>query len=131
MLDCTFGSSVQSVLSGGLDLTLVSFDATASLETKVGTHDKAISCVEYSREAKVAVTGSWDKSIKLWDTRMPNALVQSVPQPDKVYSMDTYANNILIAMNNRHIRIHDLRKLSQDRSHILKEAMSPMKFQTR
>ena len=131
VLDCTFGSSVQSILSGGLDLTLVSFDATTSLETKVGTHEKAISCVEYSQEAGLAVTGSWDKSLKLWDTRMPNALVQTVAQPDKVFSMDTYGSNVIVALNRQHVRIHDLRKLSQDRTHVLKETTSPMKFQTR
>lgn len=49
----------------------------------VGTHDAPIRCVEYSPEANIIVTGSWDSTVKMWDPRSPS-LVGTFPQPDKV-----------------------------------------------
>ena len=49
----------------------------------MGYHDNAIRCVHYSPEMNMVITGSWDASIKLWDTRVPNCL-GSCTLPDKV-----------------------------------------------
>jgi cell cycle arrest protein BUB3 len=50
----------------------------------MGYHDNAIRCVHYSPEVNVIITGSWDASIKLWDSRTPNC-ISSCSLPDKVY----------------------------------------------
>lgn len=52
-------------------------------DTIVGTHDAPIRCVEYCPEVNVMVTGSWDRSVRLWDPRTPcNA--GTFTQPEKV-----------------------------------------------
>lgn len=49
----------------------------------MGTHDAPIRCVEYCPEVNVMVTGSWDRSVRLWDPRTPcNA--GTFTQPEKV-----------------------------------------------
>ena len=54
-------------------------------DTIVGTHDAPIRCVEYCPEVNVMVTGSWDRSVRLWDPRTPcNA--GTFTQPEKVSS---------------------------------------------
>ena len=45
------------------------YDFAASSHVELGSHDKAVKCVEYSREHRVAVTASWDKTVKCWDPR--------------------------------------------------------------
>lgn len=52
-------------------------------ETKVGSHEDAIRCVEYSPEVNVVITGSWDSSVKLWDPRTPTC-TGSIAQPERV-----------------------------------------------
>lgn len=49
----------------------------------VGKHDNAIRCVEYSTDMNCIITGSWDSTVKLWDTRSPRN-IGSYTQPDKV-----------------------------------------------
>lgn len=49
----------------------------------MGYHDNAIRCVHYSPEFNFVITGSWDASIKLWDSRVPNC-IGSCSLPDKV-----------------------------------------------
>ena len=69
--------------SAGLDGKLKSFDFQSQRETLVGAHQDAIRCVNYSPSLNLVVTGSWDKSIKLWDVRTP-CCVGTYEQPDKV-----------------------------------------------
>jgi WD40 repeat protein len=53
----------------------------------MGYHDNAIRCVHYSPEINIIITGSWDTSIKFWDSRTPNCL-GSCSLPDKVYEIN-------------------------------------------
>lgn len=68
-------------------------------DTIVGTHDAPIRCVEYCPEVNVMVTGSWDRSVRLWDPRTPcNA--GTFTQPEKVKWLIIFcchaAKNIII-----------------------------------
>ena len=73
VLDCCFADSSHS-FSGGLDRTLFHVDLTTQQETTLGCHDDAIRCVEYCQDVGLAVTGSWDKTIKLWDPRQKHSV---------------------------------------------------------
>lgn len=60
-------------------------------DTIVGTHDAPIRCVEYCSEVNVMVTGSWDRSVRLWDPRTPcNA--GTFTQPEKVKQQNIEQN---------------------------------------
>ena len=82
VLDCCF-TDKNHAYSGGLDKVLKCYDFAAQKETIVGSHDDAIRCVHYCPEVNVIITGSWDKTVKLWDPRMP-ACAGSFKQPNKV-----------------------------------------------
>ena len=64
VLDCSF-ITATTALAGGLDGQLKMFDLNTHSETVVGTHNDAITCVEWNSEVNLAVTGSWDKQVGL------------------------------------------------------------------
>jgi len=126
VLDCCFSDPVHSY-SGGLDRALKGYDFNSSAETILGTHDEAIRCIVYSQETGLLATGSWDKTIKLWDPRAPNSFRGTFEQPGKVYTMDTTHRRLVVGTNGRHVYIYDLRNMNE----ILQKRESSLKFQTR
>lgn len=41
--------------------------------------------------------------MKVWDTRLPDPCVHTLPLPDKVYTMDATDDRVVIGMNNRRV----------------------------
>eukprot|EP01027_Heterolobosea_sp_BB2_P004124 GEZU01006263.1.p2 GENE.GEZU01006263.1~~GEZU01006263.1.p2 ORF type:complete len:216 (+),score=40.11 GEZU01006263.1:308-955(+) len=72
------------------------------------------------------MTGSWDKTIRYWDTRTPTA-VSVVQAPERVYSTSVQGQLAVVATAERHIVIYDLRNPTKE----YKRIQSPLKFQTR
>lgn len=50
------------------------YDLNASNETVLGEHKGAIRCVEFATEVNAVLTGSWDGTVKMWDSRVPNCV---------------------------------------------------------
>jgi cell cycle arrest protein BUB3 len=76
------------------------------------------------------ITGSWDKSIKLWDPRSGtngSAEVGNYVQPNKIFSMDLAHNKLVVAMAGRIVYIYDLRNMTET----LQKRESSLKFMTR
>lgn len=77
------------------------------------------------------VSGSWDKSIKLWDTRTcdGNAIPaeHSIDLAHKVFSLATTEHRLVCAMSDLLINVYDLRNLNE----ALQERQSSLKYMTR
>jgi WD40 repeat protein len=58
----------------------------AEADLLLGAHNEAVKCLSYAPELRVAVSGSWDKTVKLWDCRHTECS-SSHELPDKVYTM--------------------------------------------
>uniref|UniRef100_A0A1I8H9V1 WD_REPEATS_REGION domain-containing protein n=1 Tax=Macrostomum lignano TaxID=282301 RepID=A0A1I8H9V1_9PLAT len=101
VLDCDFSEAARS-FSGGLDCVLLGYDWTAGKDIVVGYHDRPIRCVHFSADTNQLVTGSWDSSVKLWDTRAP-AFSSMHQQPDKVYTLDTAGHHLVVGTAGRHV----------------------------
>nr|KAJ3420440.1 hypothetical protein HK105_005663 [Polyrhizophydium stewartii] len=127
VLDAAFAGARDVVYSGGLDLTLKSFDLASKNEKALGSHDEAISSVEYSKETGVIMTGGWDRTVRLWDDRTPSVHIGTFAQPERVYSMSTTQNKLVVAMAARAIYVYDLRNLSEPEQ----RRESSLKFMTR
>merc|ERR1712110_1097630 len=69
VLDCTFLQDPTRAVSVGLDRRIVCWDFQSQQEQVLGHHESPVRCVEYDQSTRQIVTGSWDKSLRLWDER--------------------------------------------------------------
>ena len=65
--------------------------------------------------------------LAVWDVRQGNKCVATSALPDKVFTMSTTANRIVVGTCNRHVWVFDYRNLSAPEQ----KRESALKFQTR
>ena len=65
-----------------------------------------------AKSIDVIITGSWDKSVKTWDLRSKSS-VATLPQQDKVFSMDAYGHMLVVALAGRTMQVYDIRNTSE------------------
>lgn len=118
------------VISGGTDKQVKLFDLASQQSTTIGMHDAPVKAVRYVEcgptNTQVVVSGSWDKTLRYWDTRSPQP-ISTVQLPERVYCMDSSQKLLVVGCADRHIAIVDLNNPQQ----IFKNTMSPLKWQTR
>lgn len=110
-----------------MDNQIKLYDINTNAESIIGSHDNAVKCVEYSSKVNGVMTGSWDKTIKLWDLRKKECVGQYDQSNGKVYSMDIIDEKVVVATSDRKVLIWDLRNMS--RFEFRRE--SSLKYQTR
>ncbi|KAF9234727.1 WD40 repeat-like protein [Melanogaster broomeanus] len=126
VLACTFGDATHAY-SGGLDTGVRELDLSSEKVTYLGQHGNAVSAMNYAREQNVLITGSWDQSLRFWDSRAPTAETSTHPLPERVYNMDLVNHTLVVAMASRLFHIYDIRKMSEPAQ--MRE--SSLKFMTR
>jgi cell cycle arrest protein BUB3 len=126
VLDCTFSDEVHG-FSGGLDKFLKMFDFNTNTDTVLGAHRDAIQCVNHCPAIGFICSGSWDKTVKLWDIRGNRGAVGTLDQQEKVYTMDVSQEKLIVGTKARRVLIWDLRNTGQPLWH----RESTLKFQTR
>jgi len=113
--------------SGSIDGELVAFDVNSQKTTVLGQHAEAIRCVEYCHEGSVVVTGSWDKTVNLWDPRDKHVKKGEFIQQDKVYALSIVDYTLVVGTADRGVRIYDIRNMAKPQQ----ERVSSLKHQTR
>lgn len=122
----TIQSPVHTV-SGGLDNTLKHYDWNTQTENILGTHSAPIKCVEYAAKVNGILTGSWDKTVKLWDAREKQCVGTYEQSNGRVYSMSVVDEKIVVATSERKVLVWDLRNMKSN----LMRRESSLKYQTR
>lgn len=64
------------------------------------------------------VSGSWDKSVILWDHRSSQPSSSNVEALGKVYSLSVIGFKIVVATSERHIAIYDVRLVNWETENI-------------
>lgn len=124
VLDCCFSDATHA-FCGGLDNHIKMCDLNHGKHFAVGNHDDAVRCVHLNTSRNIMTTGSWDKTVKTWDPRSKSVLVLS--QPDKVYSLTSVKDYLIVGTKDRRIWIWDLRNTNEP----MQKRESSLKYQTR
>eukprot|EP01033_Poteriospumella_lacustris_P018162 gene18162-13039_t len=127
-LCCDFNSIDNvTVFSGGCDNKVNMFNASqpGATMTTVGQHDGPVKCIKFLPEKQLLLTGSWDRTVKLWDLRSPQP-VATLPQSERVYCMDARGQVLVVGLAGRKFAIYDLNSGQK-----VQEIDSPLQYQTR
>lgn len=125
VLDCT-SSGRSHAYSGGMDRRVVMHEWTTQTDILLGTHEKAVRCVEYAQSQGLLFSGGWDGAVQVWDVNTCQS-IKTLSLPDRVYTMDVSANKLIVGCANRQIWVWDLANLSTP----AEKRQSSLKFQTR
>ncbi|CAE6529006.1 unnamed protein product [Rhizoctonia solani] len=117
----------NKVFSGGADKAGRMFDVQTGQATQIAVHDAPIKCVKWiDAQGGILATGSWDKTLKYWDTRQ-SAPVAKVDLPDRCYTMDVTYPLLVVGTAERHIQMFNLNNPTT----AYRTMVSPLKWQTR
>ncbi|OMJ21690.1 Mitotic checkpoint protein [Smittium culicis] len=120
LLSGCFSSTGEHAFMGGLDW---------GNEYSIGEHKEAISSLAFNLSTNLLLSGSWDKTIGVWDHQAPSPLVEKLQleNNEKVYAISTASTLLAVSTSNRQILVYDLR----NRSVPLISKQSMLKFPTR
>ncbi|KAK0528084.1 mitotic spindle checkpoint protein Bub3 [Tilletia horrida] len=82
---CWVGREVAA--SGGVDRRVRLLDTKTGTSEIIGKHDMPVSRIRYSAETKLLITGSWDRTLKVWDPAS-RKLLRTISLGEKVLAMD-------------------------------------------
>jgi len=127
VLDVCWSNDGTRVFSGGADKAARMFNLQSGASSQVGAHEAPIKCVRWIETGGgILITGSWDKTVKYWNTTSPNPL-GTLQLPERVYAMDVAQLLLVVATAERQICTINL----QNPNIIYKKIDSPLKWQTR
>ncbi|CAG8469509.1 6302_t:CDS:2 [Paraglomus brasilianum] len=127
-LCCAWSKDGSKLVSGGTDKAGRLFDLATQQPMQIAQHEAPIKTIKWvdNQPNNLVCTGSWDKTVKYWDTRTPNPVL-SIDVPDRVYTMDLVSPLLVIGTADRHIVIYNIANPGTP----YKTQPSPLKYQTR
>ncbi|KAI0901979.1 WD40 repeat-like protein [Annulohypoxylon nitens] len=130
VFDCDWAKDGTIVAAGGADKKLHLLDANSNQTMVLSGHDAPIRNVRFvdvpGQGTPIIATGSWDKTVKYWDLRQQNPLA-SVDCQERVYSMDSKVNLLVVATADLKVHLFDLKNPAA----ISRTMPSPLKHQTK
>lgn len=128
LLDCTF-TGPDTYITGGLERHVSYYNVNRPDSKILGDHDDAIRCLRYSNQLNLVISGSWDRTVRMWDPRASSHWLGTTSVGGKVYAMglNDLNNNLIISTDKIDLSLYDLRNMSE----VLERKESPLKYQTR
>ncbi|OAA61856.1 nuclear pore complex protein [Niveomyces insectorum RCEF 264] len=109
VLDVCFGQDDKEAFSAGLDHAVRRIDLESGAQDVLSRHDQGVSCVAYSREHGLVVSGSWDATLHFHNTRPTGRRTPlRISLPGKVHAVATSPTKVVVAMTARLVHIYDL-----------------------
>ncbi|GAM25293.1 hypothetical protein SAMD00019534_084680 [Acytostelium subglobosum LB1] len=115
------------VYSSDIDGIIKMYDIGSGVASDIGSHTKGVRSLAYDYETSVLFSGSWDSTLKGWDTRAKHAETICHQLDAQVYTMSTNKSWLVVGTADKMITIFDTRNMSQP----VQKRESSIKFQTR
>lgn len=128
VLDVCWSDDGTKVFMASCDKMVKCWDLNSNQAIQVAVHDAPvktchwIKCNTYS----CLMTGSWDKTLKFWDTRTPNPML-TISLPERVYCADVDYPMAVVGTAGRGLIVYQLEGKPQE----FKRLDSPLKYQHR
>ncbi|KAI0980078.1 hypothetical protein GJ496_000544 [Pomphorhynchus laevis] len=128
ILDSCWSSDGLQVFTAGCDNAVRMWNIQSDQIIQVASHDNAVKTVHFIQRPSYSciMTGSWDKSLRFWDLRSPQPIL-NLTVPERVYSADVLGPMAVVCTADRGIHVYDL---NQQPKHF-KQIESPLKHQHR
>ncbi|AFN83245.1 WD40 domain-containing protein [Encephalitozoon romaleae SJ-2008] len=118
LLTCCFSKETPSLaFAGAADGSLQVVDLQTSQVSSFQAHNAGVKSVRCF--SNMLATGSWDKTVKFWDTRS-SKLVFSLDLPGKVYAMDLEKELLAISLSGNEVVTYNLNDINQKKTHASK-----------
>ena len=109
VLDVCFGKDDTEAYSAGLDHAVSRIDLSSGDIQVLSRHSQGASCVAYSADHKLVVSGSWDSTLHFHNVSSPGEpQVLSIELPGKVHALAASPTKVVVAMTARLVHIYDL-----------------------
>lgn len=128
ILSCCWHADGSKVFTAGADNQAKMWDLASNQSVVCAQHDAPIKTVHWiqGQNYQCLMTGSWDKTIKFWDTRSPTPMATK-NTGEKVYCADVIFPMAIVSTAERGILVYQLNNQPQE----YKKIESPLKYQHR
>ncbi|XP_056638822.1 protein Rae1 [Diorhabda carinulata] len=128
LLDVAWSDDGTKVFMAGCDKQAKMWDLASNQVVQVAMHDAPIKTCHWIKAPNYSclMTGSWDKTLKFWDTRSPNPMM-SINLPERCYCADVDYPMAVVGTAGRQIIVYQLEGKPQE----YKKLDSPLKYQHR
>ncbi|KAL7313556.1 RNA export factor gle2 [Mucor circinelloides] len=115
----------SQIVSGGADHKSRLYDLESGKLVEFAHHEVPIKSILYA-DYNLVVTGSWDRTIRFWDLRVPGP-IGTLCLSERVYTMDAYRSSLIVGTADN--KIHQIDTMVPDT--IIKTMDSPLDHQMR
>jgi len=128
ILSCAWHADGTKVFTAGADNQAKIWDLGSNQSVVCAQHDAPIKTVHWVQAPNYTclMTGSWDKTLKFWDTRQATPIM-SMNTLEKVYCADVIYPMAVVSTAQRGILVYQLNDKPQE----YKKIESPLKYQHR
>ncbi|KAI8339701.1 WD40-repeat-containing domain protein [Chlamydoabsidia padenii] len=110
ILDTCFGRDYEAY-SAAADGCIYSNNLATGKVNFIGKHSKGAQSVCWSSNYGTLYSGSWDKTLCVWDTRKEGRSTSKYTLNKKISSMDLLDNTLVVALSHKNICVYDIRRM--------------------
>ncbi|KAJ8669870.1 hypothetical protein QAD02_001129 [Eretmocerus hayati] len=128
VLDVCWHDDGTKVFMASADKMAKCWDLASNQTMQVAAHDAPIKTCHWVKGVNYSclMTGSWDKTLKFWDTRSPNPML-TISLPERCYCADVDFPMAVVGTAGRHLIVYQLDGTPKE----FKQVESPLKYQHR
>nr|QBH73980.1 mitotic checkpoint protein and poly(a)+ RNA export protein [Brunneria borealis] len=128
VLDVCWSDDGTKVFMASCDKMVKCWDLNSNQTIQVAAHDAPVKTCHWVKGTTYSclMTGSWDKTLKFWDTRSPNPML-TINLPERAYCADVDYPMAVVGTAGRGLIVYQLEGKPQE----YKRIESPLKYQHR